>query len=284
MEEQWDIMDFKTLLYKIKLGEISIQEPIHIHNKTHDIQQKISFLDYLLKYKNIHKQNIFLTLTNIYAVFCSYLDEITENETISEMKYRIFKEWYHQEDNSLSTHINQYGGDMRQTELLVDQANKSFDNVNHLSHIEENLPVHINLSSKYPLTKEFTEAIQFCKKTTTHLHNKIIDISAIIELFKNFNIEVFIDLSIKHKALYMRLNPNETDIPDNIHIIYSNFVHIHNLLYKHTVHQLNLLQKMETDLNKRCSKISDLQNNMQVIAHMGDESGGEDDSNNTSFY
>ena len=126
--------------------------------------------------------------------------------------------------------------------------------------------------------------IQFCKKTTAHLHKKIIDISAIIELFKNFHIEVFIDLSIKHKSLYMRLNPNETDIPDNIHIIYSNFVHIHNLLYKHTVHQLKLLQKMETDLNKRCSKISDLQNNMRVIAHMGYEGEGEGDSNNTSFY
>ena len=84
----------------------------------------------------------------------------------------------------------------------------------------------------------------------------------------------------------MRLNPNETNIPDNIHIIYSNFVHIHNLLYKHTVHQLKLLQKMENDLNKRCSKISDLQNNMKVIAHMGDESEDESEgvSNNTSFY
>ena len=78
-------------------------------------------------------------------------------------------------------------------------VDKSFDNVNHLSHIEENLPVHINLSSNYPLTTEFTEAIQFCKKTTSHLQKKIIDISAIIELFKYFNIEVFIDLSIKHK-------------------------------------------------------------------------------------
>ena len=42
MEEQWDIMEFKTLLYKIKQGVISIQEPIHIHNKTRDIISNIS--------------------------------------------------------------------------------------------------------------------------------------------------------------------------------------------------------------------------------------------------
>ena len=82
MEEQWDIMDFKTLLYKIKNGDISIQEQIHIHNQTHDIQHNISFLDYLLKYRNIHKQNLYLTLSNIYGLFCSHLDEICENDTI----------------------------------------------------------------------------------------------------------------------------------------------------------------------------------------------------------
>ena len=287
MEEQWDIMDFKTLLYKIKNGDISIQEQIHIHNQTHDIQHNISFLDYLLKYRNIHKQNLYLTLSNIYGLFCSHLDEICENETIQQMKFRIFKEWYHEEDKTLFDNVNQYGGDMRQTELLVDQANKSFDNVSHLSHIEENLPININLTSNYPLKTEFTDAIKFCKKTTTHLRKKVTDIENILEMFQNFHIEVFIDLSIKHKSLYLRLNPNETEIPDNIHIIYSNFVYIHNLLHKHTIHQLKLLQKMETDLNKRCSKINDLQNNMRVIAHMGNEEDTEDvqeDVNSTSFY
>ena len=43
MEEQWDIMEFRTLLYNIKQGEISIQEPIQIHNKTRDIISNISF-------------------------------------------------------------------------------------------------------------------------------------------------------------------------------------------------------------------------------------------------
>ena len=68
MEEQWDIMEFRTFIYNIKQGEISIQEPIHIHNKTRDIISNISFLDYLLKYKNIHKQNIFL----LYQIFMQY--------------------------------------------------------------------------------------------------------------------------------------------------------------------------------------------------------------------
>jgi len=287
MEEQWDIMDFKTLLYNIKNGDISIQDPIHINNQTHDIQHNISFLDYLLKYKNIHKQNLYLTLSNIYGLFCAHLDEISENETIQQMKSRIFKEWYREEDNTLFDNIQQYGGDMRQTDLLVNQAHKSFDNVSHLSRIEENLPININLTSNFPLKTEFTETIQFCKKTTTHLRKKVSDIENILDMFQNFHIEVFIDLSIKHKSLYLRLKSNETGIPEKIHIIYSNFVYIHNLLHKHTIHQLKILQKMETDLTKKCSKINELQNNMLVVAHMGDEGVLEDgpkDINSTSFY
>ena len=44
---------------------------------------------------------------------------------------------------------------------------------------------------------------------------------------------------------------------------------------------------METDLTKKCSKINELQNNMLVVAHMGDEGVLEDgpkDINSTSFY
>ena len=51
-----------------------------------------------------------------------------------------------------------------------------------------------------------SEAIKFCKKTTNHLHKKITHISSIIELFKRFHIEVYIDLSIKHKSFIEQNN------------------------------------------------------------------------------
>ena len=67
------------------------------------------------------------------------------------------------------------------------------------------------------------------------MEKNLIEIESIIKTLKNTDMSQFIDLSIKHKALYLKLsNVDEDDdsIPENIHHIFSNYYHIHNLLLK----------------------------------------------------
>ena len=66
-----------------------------------------------------------------------------------------------------------------------------------------------------------------CSKTIEILEKNIKEITELIQTMDNFNINLMIDLSIKHKPLYIKLNNGEdSDIPENIHLIYSNFIYI----------------------------------------------------------
>ena len=55
MEEEWNILSFSELKDKVINGDISIQEVIPLKNKECNIQTNMTFLDYLLKYKNINQ-------------------------------------------------------------------------------------------------------------------------------------------------------------------------------------------------------------------------------------
>ena len=67
--DSYSLIDYQKLMKKITNGDLSIQEPINIHNKRLDTLLKMSFLSHLLNYDNINKENILEILFKIYMMF-----------------------------------------------------------------------------------------------------------------------------------------------------------------------------------------------------------------------
>ena len=78
-----------------------------------------------------------------------------------------------------------------------------------------------------------------------------------------------IDLSMKHKSLYLSLIEKEdpTDLKMT-YIIFSNFLYIHSLLNKQVIQYYNRLLKIKDDITKKCDKIKTLKGNLQTIAYI----------------
>ena len=62
-------MDFQDLCNSILSGEKSIQDTIDVYNNRRDVLNKLSFLNHLLCYKNIHRDNLLQVLHKIYLMF-----------------------------------------------------------------------------------------------------------------------------------------------------------------------------------------------------------------------
>ena len=81
---------------------------------------------------------------------------------------------------------------------------------------------------------------------------------------KKTDMSQFVDLSIKHKALYLKLSNKDEDddsIPENIHHIFSNYYHIHNLLLKQLIQYYNYIAHLLEQLKSRCLSMENLQKN-----------------------
>ena len=94
MEEQWILINYQELLKSILNGNRCIQEPISITNMKRDKSKQLSFLNMLLSYQNIDKNNILEVLTNIYKDFIQTIENLQQNKTINTMMNRINNEWY----------------------------------------------------------------------------------------------------------------------------------------------------------------------------------------------
>ena len=94
MTEHWSIIDFQELMKSILHGNRCIQEPISISNKRRDTVSKISFLNLLLSYNNVTKDNLLDVLSNIYGRFQHRIHELKENDIVENMMDCINQEWY----------------------------------------------------------------------------------------------------------------------------------------------------------------------------------------------
>ena len=94
MEEQWLLINYQELLKSLLNGDRGIQEPISIMNMRRDKSSKVSFLNLLLSYQNINKDNILEILSDIHSRFTTRIEGLKGNRTVQLMMDRINNEWY----------------------------------------------------------------------------------------------------------------------------------------------------------------------------------------------
>lgn len=270
--EQLSLMDFQDLCYSILSGERSVQDTIDVYNNRRDVLNKLSFLNHLLSYKNIHKDNLLQVLHKIYLMFRNKIIELNQNQNIQKMIERNDKEWY-TDKTEITIKDPIYDGFFdhhSECNEKYDESCKICKKIDLLVDNEHNIPLDSNIESSHPLEKDFDEGITSCDESIQYIQEIIMKIeNTLIKYFNSFNLYQIIDLSMKHKSLYLSLIEGEDDtIPENIHKVFSNFIYIHNLFYKQVIQYYNYLSTIKQELEKKCIKIKDLKQNLQTIAYI----------------
>lgn len=269
MDNQWSYIDFEKLMDSILKGNTSVQEPLTINSLDNSKTNNISFLTHLLKYDNITKDNLLENLFKIYEHFTSKIEELKKNKAVFQMMQRVNNEWYMDDNLSLKSPLNQ----------------RFFNNLQHIQNDYHNLcvvcqeaildsekrrkhPLEELLQTEDMYQRELKGSKILCNGVLEKLKNNIEETEKVINFFKSFNLPLYIDLSIKHRPLYYQLNGGDMDIPMNIHRIFSNFVHIHNLLFKQTVQHHQSLKDIFSDVEGKMNDVNARLENIQIIATM----------------
>lgn len=287
MSDNWAIIDFQDLMKSILNGNRCVQDPISISNKRRDTVSKISFLNLLLSYNNVSKDNILDILSNIYGLFQNRIDELKDNDIVQRMMDSINQEWY-DPDYMFVVNFPIHDNFFDQKSIIkpkYDKSCKLCEEIKQLSTIENNIPLKIEKNGEHPLDKHFETSIDVCQDSIQYMEANIKEIETIIDQLKKTDMSQFIDLSIKHKALYLKLSgkdENDDSIPENIHHIFSNYYHIHNLLLKQMVQYYHYVLFLHDELKERCQGLETLKQNVHSIAYFEekddeDDEGGDDE-------
>jgi len=282
MTEHWSIIDFQDLMKSILHGNRCIQEPISISNKRRDTVSKISFLNLLLSYNNVTKDNLLDVLSNIYGRFQNRIHELKENDIVENMMDCINQEWY--DPDYMFTVNHPFSDDFfdrnNQNKPRYEKSCKVCEEIKHLSTIENNIPLKIEKEGEHPLDKHFTTSIGTCQESINYIEMNLEEIKRMIDTLKKEDMTQFMDLSIKHKSLYLKLSHKSEDdetIPENIHHIFSNYYHIHNLLLKQLIQYYHYVNSLLEELKERCQSMENLKQNIHAIAYFDEEEEGRED-------
>ena len=246
MEDEWSYLLFDTLINRILNGKQSVQEPIQLYNLSHTKTNNISFLNHLLMYENIGGDNLLECLFGIYNQFLEKIEELKKNKNIDNMINMVGDEWYNEGGCECGCQLpikkdffRNYTEAIRGKEKLGSICE---DCIKH-SHEKQKIPYESFIRKELPNDRILDSGIILSKNVLKNLQHNLEETEKMIDFFKNFNTSFYIDLAIKHKPLYFQLNGvRDESIPDNIHLIFSNFLNIHNLLYKQVIQHHNILK------------------------------------------
>ena len=260
MEDEWSYLLFDTLINKILNGKQSVQEPIQLYNLSHTKTNNISFLNHLLMYENIGSDNLLECLFGIYNQFLEKIEELKENKNIYNMINMVSDEWYNEDGCDCGCQLpikkdffEKHAEALRGKEKLVKICECCINN----SHEKHEIPYESFIRKESPNDRVLDSGIILSRSVLENLQHYLEETEKLIDFFKNFNTSFYIDLAIKHKPLYFQLNGiRDESIPDNIHLIFSNFLNIHNLLFKQVIQHHNSLKEMISQVNDNSESVN----------------------------
>ena len=268
--DKWSHMDLGNLLEQILSGEHNIQEPIVIHNIAGDHVNKQSFINYLMNYENINKDNFLKTLHDMFKTLQSRIYKLQENPNINSIIIRVNDEWM--KPGREFKLMEEVPDDLFQIkELLENEYGNSCsacNNVEQTCQVLRSSPLD-DIQETNRVDRETNWAIMLCDELTSKFQKTMDDVQSMISQLETYDLSLLIDLSIKHKSFYLKLNGTQDDqIPDNIHTIFSNYIYMFNLFHKQLVQYYHTLELLLQDLQDRCSKMKSIQGNFGMVAQV----------------
>ena len=273
MEDEWSYLLFDTLINKILNGKQSVQEPIQLYNLSHTKTNNISFLNHLLMYENIGGDNLLECLFGIYDQFLEKIEELKKNKNIVNMINMVGDEWYNDCgcDSSCEcgcklpiddSFLQSYKEAVRGKEKLCGMCEECINN----THKKQEIPYESFIRKESPNDRILDSGIILSKNVLEKLQDNLKETEKLIDFFKNFNTSFYIDLAIKHKPLYFQLNGiRDESIPDNIHLIFSNFLNIHNLLYKQVIQHYNSLKEKISEVQGDSDNVNQRKKEIELV-------------------
>ena len=146
--DNWSYINYDDLIKSIINGSHSIQQQFSINNIDNTNSKNISFLNYLLSYDNINKENILEIIYNLYNTLHNNIINLNQNNCIKNMVKRIKDEWFLDENiniipnniinlNYLKNNTKSIKEYKEASELGINCEVEFFDTKNDISHLNK---------------------------------------------------------------------------------------------------------------------------------------------------
>ena len=277
MSDELNYYKLDEFYQKCMDGSLDIRKQIQLKDTTQTKMYNVSFLKHVLYLCKTNKTNLLDILNKLKVKIETFLKRlIDENFYIRSYIQSINNEW----------------------SLDLDAGNifnKMQDVFQYDSFIEENkvynqLVGGMNGLERKILKKEFTEDVDIrdtlnllftnctdCKDKINKHIEKLTKITYELEPTYNY---VLIDLSMKHKPNYLEMvneaneknsifnrllnTSSDRDIPENINMIFSNYLLVINLLKKEYHYLITTLKKLDSNIHEKHNSLNVLMNGLNI--------------------
>jgi len=255
-------LDYHELLNLLKNGDISVQDPVMVYDSSGNTSKKCPFEQYLQEYEGFDDKNSLEKLHGIYDIMRTRVNELEETPEVKDFVINLNNQWI-EPDRPL--HVE----DVIPEDFFQKQERGvgNYERACGLcDRVDGNCPKtpESSFTGKHPLEREADGVIDLCGQVREYLEDNMEDIKKMLIYFRGFDSSLFLDLSQRHKSLYF---PNDTQndiIPNNIHIIFSNFLLLHNMFTKQLIQYYKYLHGLLEELDEKCSKMNALKDSVQV--------------------
>jgi hypothetical protein len=266
----YEYTDYDSLISSIINGELIINQPILVNN------EKVSFLNNLLNYSNVNKENLHHILLNILNKIKYKLYEEKKNPNVVLLMKHTEDEWEGESKNLFCEsncdcldNIPDFFIEKGNEEKLV---NKLEEKLSEQKIFSQMIPEkELGDYSVIDLSNSVDDISGMCHKTIEKINNDLLNIDKEIEKLDNIDIHLLLDLSLKHTSLYKLIDENNTDdIHENIHNIFMNYTLMLNLLKKHMYHMRSLIIDVKDNILERCNFVNSFIDQLNTSKIKGD--------------
>jgi hypothetical protein len=255
-------LDYHELINLLKNGDISVQDPVMVYDSSGNTSKKCPFEQYLQEYEGFDDKNSLEKLHGIYDIMRTRVNELEETPEVKSFVINLNNQWIepdrqlHVEDVIPEDFFQKQGRGVGNYERACGLCDR----------VDGNCPKtpESSFTGKHPLEREADGVIDLCGQVREYLEDNMEDIKKMLIYFRGFDSSLFLDLSQRHKSLYF---PNDTPndiIPNNIHIIFSNFLLLHNMFTKQLIQYYKYLHGLLEELDEKCSKMNALKDSVHV--------------------
>jgi len=256
-------LDYDELLTLLKNGDISVQDPVMVYDSSGNTSKKCPFEQYLQEYEGFDEKNSLERLYGIYDLLKNRVNDLEETPEVKTFVIDLNNQWIEPDRQLRVEDVIPEDFFQKQTRGVENygRACGLCDRVDgNCSKTPES-----SFTGEHPLEREADSVIDLCEQVGGYIEDNMEDIKKILMYFRRFDSSLFLDLSQRHKSLYF---PNDTlqneTIPNNIHIIFSNFILLHNMFTKQLIQYYKYLHGLLEGLNERCLKMNTLKDNVRV--------------------
>ena len=262
-----NILNEKVYLEKYTNGVLNIQDKI----KLNEVEQ--SFMELTLKLCNTNNTDLLNILTKLKTSIELYLKElISKNSTINDQVNNVIQEWSLEIDSEEI--FNNIKHDYTYN-VFIEDTIKYNEIMNAINIFKKS--VNNDLDSDTNVKDTLLLLNMNCKDCNNSIESNINTLVKIINDLEPLYNYLLLDLSIIHKSDYMNnienvdetfsqlINRNNNkDIPENIHIIFLNYIYVINYLKKEYHFLITTMKTMLIKLIVNDTSIDTLINKLNI--------------------